>query len=130
MTFLPKALTDIFETQNDTLNYIFKTKEPEDYGSISINLNNNSSSPVFLELVRESDKKVIQKIATSTTSNILFELIPPGRYMVRAILDTNNNNSWDTGNYLKKLQPESVIYLPITFNLKANWSFSETFVIE
>jgi len=130
LTFLPKALTDIFETQNDTLNYIFKTKEPEDYGSISINLNNNSSSPVFLELVRESDKKVIQKIATSTTNNILFELIPPGRYMVRAILDTNNNNNWDTGNYLKKLQPESVIYLPITFNLKANWSFSETFVIE
>lgn len=38
LTLLPKALTDIFETQNDTLNYAFKTKEPEDYGSIILNI--------------------------------------------------------------------------------------------
>ena len=130
LTLLPKALTDLYETQNDTLNYIFKTKDPEDYGSISLTINNNSSSPIYIELVKESDKKMIQKITVSDSKNILFEFIPPGRYIVRAIIDTNKNNKWDTGNYLKKVQPENVIYLPIIFNIKANWSFSEVFDID
>jgi len=128
-TLFPKALTDIFETQNDTLKYSFNTKEPEDYGSISLTINKKSSSPAIVELLSEKDKKVVQKINVTNNKNIKFELLPPGKYIVRAISDTNNNKKWDAGNYLKKIQPENVIYLPITFNIRANWNFSEIFTI-
>ncbi|MFN0728777.1 Ig-like domain-containing protein [Polaribacter gochangensis] len=129
LTLLPKALTDIFETQNDTLNYNFNTKEPEDYGSISLTLNKKPLSSVIVELLSEKDKKVIQRTYVTDTKNIKFELLPPGNYIIRAILDTNSNKKWDTGNYLKKKEPEKVIYLPITFSIKANWNFSEIFTI-
>ncbi|WKD85138.1 hypothetical protein KCTC32516_00477 [Polaribacter huanghezhanensis] len=129
LRLLPKALTDIFETQNDTLNYSFNTKEPEDYGSITLTINKKPSSPVIVELISENNKKVVQKINVTSTKNIQFNLLPPGEYIVRAILDKNNNNKWDTGRYLKKNQPEKMIYLPVTFHIKANWNFSEVFTI-
>jgi hypothetical protein len=129
LTLFPKALTDIFETQNDTLNYNFSTKEPEDYGSISLTINKNSSSSIIVELLTEKDKKVVQKINVSNNNKIKFELLPPGKYVVRAIIDTNNNNKWDSGNYLQKTQPEKVIYFPSIFNIRSNWHDVETFTI-
>ena len=127
---LPKALTDIFETQNDTLNYSFSTKEPEDYGSILLTIKKSSQSQVIIELVREKDKKVIQKATISDTNTVKFELLPPGKYIARAIIDTNKNNKWDTGSYLHKTQPEKVVYYPAVFNIRSNWHLpSEIFTI-
>ena len=128
LTLLPKALTDIFETQNDTLKYRFSTKEPEDYGSISFNINKKTSSPIIFELLTENNKKIIQKIKV-IDNKVKFKLLPPGKYIVRAIIDSNNNNKWDSGSYLKKIQPEKVIYFPSTFNIRSNWDISENFTI-
>jgi hypothetical protein len=130
LTILPEALTDIFETKNDTLKYNFNTKEPEDYGSISFSIDKSSSSLVIFELLTEKDKKVVKQIKVTDSKKIKFELIPPGRYIVRAIIDTNKNNKWDSGNYLNKIQPERVIYHPSVFNIRSNWDLPlETFTI-
>ena len=130
LTLLPKALTDIFETHNDTLAYVFNTKEPEDYGSISLTINKKTSVPLILELLSEQNKKVIRRVIVKGNEVVNLELLPSGRYLVRAIIDTNNNQQWDTGNYLKKIQPERIIYFPSIFNIRANWHFPETFNIE
>ena len=130
LTILPKALTDIFKTQNDTLKYRFRTKEREDYGSISFELKKAPSVNVFIELISENDDTVLQKINVSQLKSVKFEMLPPGKYIVRAIIDSNNNNKWDGGNYLKKKQPETVIYHPTIFNIRANWALpSEIFEI-
>ena len=41
------------------------------------------------------------------------------------IKDANGNGKWDTGNYLKKIQPEEVEYLKESINVRANWEFNE-----
>ena len=38
-----------------------------------------------------------------------FDYIRPGKYTFRLIEDTNNNDIWDTGNYLKKIKPETCL---------------------
>ena len=38
----------------------------------------------------------------------------PGKYGARLILDTNNNEVWDTGSYKDKRQPEMVYYYPLS----------------
>lgn len=125
----PKALIDIFETENDTLNYNFRTKEPEDYGSISLNLAKKSDTQVIIELISEQDQKLIERVIT-TKNKVNFELLPAGKYMVRAIIDRNKNAKWDTGNYLNRTAPEKVIYYPATFTIRSNWHIpSETFTI-
>ena len=63
-------------------------------------------------------------------STLNFDLLKPDKYIIRAIVDYNDNKKWDTGNYLKKQQPERVIYHPVIFKVRPNWHFPETFVID
>jgi uncharacterized protein (DUF2141 family) len=129
LTIFPKAFSDILNTANDTLKYSFTTKEPEDYGSIELSVTKRNSSPVIIELLTESNKEVIRRKTITQTTTVNFDLLPAGRYIVRGIIDTNKNGKWDTGSYLKKNEPEKVIYLPISFNVRANWHFPESFTI-
>ena len=122
LTLLPKALTDIFETKNDTLKYNFNTKEPEDYGSISFTINKKPSTNVLVEIISGKTDKVVQQIKVTNNTKVVFDLLPPGKYIARVIIDANKNNKWDSGNYLKKIQPEKVIYHPTIFNIRANWN--------
>lgn len=124
---LPKAFTDIFNTQNDTLNYSFKTKKIDDYGAIELGINSNVY-PVIIELISEKNEVVEQYyVLEQTTLN--FNTLNSGAYQIRAIIDTNKNKKWDTGNYLKKIKPEKIIYYPVIFTIKPNWLISETFIL-
>jgi hypothetical protein len=60
----------------------------------------------------------------------VFDYITPGEYYVRLIYDENENKRWDSGNYLKKKQPENIIYYPTKLEIRANWSLIETFNLE
>tara|TARA_B100001250_G_scaffold139169_1_gene119188 strand:+ start:886 stop:2553 length:1668 start_codon:yes stop_codon:yes gene_type:complete len=123
---LPNALKDFWGNTHDTLYYRVSTKKVEDYGNIFIQLIYEDSSEFILELLK--DNKVIKSYNQSVEdSNYSFKLLNPGKYFLRLIKDSNNNDKWDTGNYLKKIQPEEVIYYPFELELRANWDLNETF---
>ena len=116
----PNALTDIFNTSNDTIISQFKTRSLEDYGEITLDVKNTKKTPVIIQLTDLNDKTIAQEI-TSVSKNISFKYLNPNRYKIRIIYDTNNNGKWDTGNYLAKKQPELVEYLPEIQEVRANW---------
>ncbi len=123
---LPNTLQDFWGNTHDTLNYRVSTKKVEDYGNIFIQLIYEDSSEFILELLK--DNKVIRSYNKPVEdSNYSFKLLNPGKYFLRLIKDNNNNDKWDTGNYLKKIQPEEVIYYPFELELRANWDLNETF---
>jgi len=123
---LPNTLKDFWGDTHDTLNYRVSTKKVEDYGNIFIQLIYEDSSEFILELLK--DNKVIRSYNKPVEdSNYSFKLLNPGKYFLRLIKDNNNNDKWDTGNYLKKIQPEEVIYYPFELELRANWDLNETF---
>ena len=121
LKLLPKALTDIFETQNDTLNYNFNTKEVEDYGSITLSIIKKPETQVIVEIVTEQNKKLLERVVVTKNNTVNFKLLPPGKYIIRAIIDANKNLKWDTGNYLLKQKPEKVIYHSTIYNIRSNW---------
>lgn len=127
-TVLPKAITDLYQTHNDTLQYSLSTKEVEDYGKISLNIKNESKKPLIIELL--SDDKVVSTKFVKTSKKITFNLLEPKKYSVRAIIDDNNNKVWDTGNFLKKIQPERIVYYQEIFELRANWSVDNVFIVK
>lgn len=121
LIILPNALTDIFGNPNDTLEQTFRTTKIEKYGNIEIKLFTNAQNCSYLvQLLNDKDLLIAQQ-STLTSSTITFNYVNPGTYKVRVICDANNNGEWDTGNYLKKLQPEKVFYYPSTLNVRANW---------
>ena len=123
---LPNALKDFWGNTHDTLNYRVSTKKIEDYGNIFIQLMYEESYEFILELLK--DGKVVRSYnKPAEDSNYSFKLLDPGKYFLRLIKDKNNNDKWDTGNYLKKIQPEEVIYFPFELELRANWDLNESF---
>ena len=123
---LPNALKDFWGNTHDTLNYRVSTKKIEDYGNIFIQLIYEDSYEFILELLK--DNKVVRSYSKPVeNSNYPFKILNPGKYFLRLIKDKNNNDRWDTGNYLKKIQPEEVIYYPFELELRANWDLNETF---
>jgi hypothetical protein len=52
---------------------------------------------------------------------IFYDFLYPQPYKLKVILDKNGNGKWDPGNYLKKQQPEKVIYNTEAVNIRSNW---------
>tara|TARA_B100000886_G_scaffold338446_1_gene301312 strand:+ start:445 stop:2121 length:1677 start_codon:yes stop_codon:yes gene_type:complete len=126
ITLLPNALIDFWGNTNDTLVYRASTKKIEDYGNIFLRVQHESSYSYIIELLKND--KVVRRYDSPVEGNYFkFELIDPGKYIVRLIEDVNSNKQWDTGNFIKKIQPEKVIYYWKEIDLRANWDMNEIF---
>ena len=126
ITLLPNALIDFWGNTNDTLVYRASTKKIEDYGNIFLRVQHESSHSYIIELLKND--KVVRRYDSPVEGNYFkFELIDPGKYIVRLIEDVNSNKQWDTGNFIKKIQPEKVIYYWKEIDLRANWDMNEIF---
>ena len=62
---------------------------------------------------------VIEEIRN--TKEYTFNKLKPAKYFIRVVEDSNNNGTWDTGDYTKKQQPESITYYTEEITLKENW---------
>lgn len=125
ITALPGAITDLFQESNDTIVKNVKTKALSDYGRIIVNLQNIRSYPVIVQLTTTKGEVKAEKYAENG-SNFDFQYLNPGNFLLRLIYDQNGNHHWDTGDYLKKKQPETIKYYSDTLNVRANWDMNET----
>ncbi|WP_025742471.1 Ig-like domain-containing protein [Aquimarina pacifica] len=128
ITMLPEAVKDFIGNVNDTLTFNFRTKELTDYGTIFLTLQNVETYPVLVQLTDNQGEVVLEKIM-STEQSLIFDHLNPGDYNLRVIFDTNKNGKWDTGNFLKRLQPEKISYYPKVISVRANWDLKETFIL-
>ena len=125
----PKALTDIFNTSNDSISSLFRTRGTEDYGEISLSIQNPKKTPVIIQLTDINDATITQE--TSSEDKIIsFNFLIPKKYKIRIIYDSNSNGKWDTGNYLGKRQPEHVEYFSEIQEVRANWVLNEIIKID
>lgn len=126
---LPGAITDLFEETNDTITQSIRTKALSDYGSIILNLPNIESFPVIVQLT-DTKGKVLAEQFSENSSNFNFRFLNPGNFLIRVIFDRNENQKWDTGNYLKKRKPEMIKYYSDTLEVRANWDLNETIILD
>ncbi len=123
---LPGAFHDIFGLTNDTIKIDFKTREEKYYGSVKLNLY-ALPSDYIVQLLDEAGVVVREnfflkpKNIASPKKIIEYSYLAPKKYKLKIIYDDNGNHKWDTGNYLKKTQPEKVIYNSELINIRSNW---------
>ncbi len=124
--YIPDSImTDIFGMHNDSLGYYFRTNSTEYVGNFIVNIAIDSiSSPCIIQLLDDKEEVLAQQTIYKATK-ITYPNLSPGIYQLKAIYDKNNDGAWDTGKYLKKLQPEKVIYYPDKITIKANWDLEE-----
>ena len=123
------ALTDYLSNINDSVVYRQQVKPIADFASLNLTLDNADEFPLLIELIDEKFK-VVKQTYLEANAPVFFEHINPGKYFIRLIMDQNKNKIWDPGNFLDKLAPERVVYYPSIIELRANWSWSETFTLK
>lgn len=136
----PNTFTDIFGLSNDTIKIDFKTREAKYYGSLKLNLkvpkirvdttkikSGKDEFPKYIKqgqyilLLIDERENVIREDFIYESSTINLEYLHPKKYKLKIIVDENNNGKWDSGDYLKHMQPEKVIYNSELINVRSNW---------
>ncbi len=131
ISIYPSAIIDFFDNSNDTIKYGAQSRDIEYYGNIFLQLIRENNNESFILELLDNNFNVVRKVNTFNETDLYnFKYLSPGDYYIRYIRDSNNNGRWDTGNYLKKFQPEKVIYFPNKLNLRSNWDLNENFFIK
>lgn len=119
-------------TKADTIS--FTAKKESDYGKIFVKLQLSDSTRNALQgdtgigfVIQLVKDKEIKYSGTVVNGSWTQELIQPGEYEIRVLLDENGNGTWDRGVYYgtPKKQPERVVSFPDKKNIKANWGVKE-----
>ncbi|MBO6605598.1 Ig-like domain-containing protein [Psychroserpens sp.] len=126
---LPGAFEDFFGNVNDTININARTKTYADYSNLRVTLKNVKSYPIIVQLVNERGELQYEQFADEPRM-FDFKAIAPVNYFIRVVYDTNGNRKWDTGNYLKQVQPEEIRYSNIVEETRANWDPVIEFILD
>jgi hypothetical protein len=113
------TITDIYGITHDTVKIGFKTQSEDFYGTLNLRLS-QVKSPVVLQFMDENEVVLMER-NISADQVVRLEYLYPKQYRLKVIIDENGNGKWDTGNYLKKIQPEKVIYYPQPIDIRSNW---------
>ena len=123
----PNAIKDIRGGVNDSINYNVVSQTLEDYCNIFLDILGGNNSKYILQLLNANNEIIREYKNAYSNSSYTFNYVIPGKYTFRLIEDLNSNDVWDTGNYIKRKQPEPVYYFPSEIDVRANWDLNETF---
>ena len=118
LKIFPGAFENIYNTRYDTIINSFSTQKLEYYGKLTINLS-GIKMPMIVQLL-DNDKVIIEKY-TSSDGPMVFDYLQPKSYIVKLIYDENGDRYWNTGDLIKKKQPEKVLYYKEEIKIRSNW---------
>lgn len=106
---------------NDTIRLNFLVQEEAAFGNIYITVDIPENVPQVIVELLSSNNKTIDKQILTNSQELSFEFLDPGKYQLKAILDTDANGEWSPGNFDKKLQPEKIVFYKNALEVRANW---------
>ena len=95
------------------------------YGTLYINV--DSVPPHGLLQLTNTKGDVVRQNVLPQNGKAAFRYLKPGDYMVRILIDDNDNGTWDTGDYANHRQPEHFIYYMEKVSVRANWDIKIDF---
>ena len=115
------AFEDIYGTVIGPVKQGLKVKSEDDYSTLTVNLSGieDTDAAVIVQLLSSSEAVAMQVRAKNGTAS--FDYVNPGKYYIRAFVDSNGNGRWDTGDYYADRQAEAVYYYPEETECKAKW---------
>ncbi len=113
------AFEGIYGLVNKPLKYDLEINKEDSYGTLYINTLQTDTT--WLLQVLSKQEKLVSQGYLPPNGKIAFRYLKPGEYWLRIVADVNRNQQWDTGDFSKGRQPESVFYYPDAITVKANW---------
>ena len=122
---VPKStVLSYYEKVADSKRFDFEADKIENYGSLTFKLTNAPSSYFWLQLLDSSEKVVYQKYTNSPETK--FNIVKPGEYIVRILVDSNGNKFWDAADFeTETFAEEAYVYYKVAL-ARPLWDTVET----
>lgn len=119
----PGAFTDIHNKVNELDTISFSTRNVEDLGSfiITMQLDSSNTKPVIVELLLDGKEQVLRTDYITSSQNISYNNLNPGKYKVRAFIDQNANGYWDSHDLINKKIAEKYYHFSKEVEVRKNW---------
>lgn len=132
---VPKETVSSFYAKNSqSKRFDFEADKIENFGSLKVILQNAPTSSYWIQLLDVSDKVLFQKYTKG--SEVKFDILKPGEYIVRILVDNNENKFWDEANFQNDVFAEdSYIYYKAAivrplWDSNENWDLKDTRVLD
>ncbi|WP_346983424.1 Ig-like domain-containing protein [Chryseobacterium sp. POE27] len=132
---VPKETVSSFYAKNyQSKRFDFEADKIENYGSLTFKLENVPISSYWIQLVDPSDKVLYQKYTKG--SDVKFDILKPGEYIVRILVDNNENKYWDEADFANDVFAEdSYIYYKTAivrplWDSNESWDLKDTRVLD
>ena len=113
------AIEDIYGLNIKPFKQGLKVKSEDEFSTLLVNLSGIQDTAIIVQLLNSSDAVVKEVKAKNNSAKFLY--VTPGKYYLRAFVDSNGNGVWDTGDYDADRQPEDVYYYSEETECKAKW---------
>jgi len=130
MEIYPGAFNDIYKFSNDTNIFEFKSQKRDYYGIVLadiIGVDSSFQAICQLLIPNKDGEQIIKQEIIKKDQLVKFDFLAPKEFIFKVILDKNFNNKWDTGDYLKNIQPEEVLYYTEKIKVRSNWDMEINF---
>jgi hypothetical protein len=109
VVFKKNAFRDIYGRKSKEHTLDIELPNTDKTGSITLNVRGVRNSSYIIELVSSDRRQVFRKFTVDRDSKLYFPYLKEGQYTFRITEDRNRNGIFDSGDLLKRQQPEQVI---------------------
>jgi len=114
---------NIFNESIDSTGIKFSVKEEASFSKLTLKIKNCKGDQIIQLL--DKTEKLISETRIKSEGDLLFPLLEPGFYRIRAIYDLNGDGKWTTGDFTSGRQPEPVSYYPGEIEIKKGWEVEQ-----
>ncbi|MBL3549416.1 Ig-like domain-containing protein [Chryseobacterium sp. KMC2] len=95
---VPKETVSSFYAKNtQSKRFDFDVAKVDQFGSLEFNILNAPSSSYWIQLLDSSEKVVYQRYTKG--DKVKFDILKPDEYIVRILVDNNENKYWDEADF-------------------------------
>lgn len=123
------AIFDLYGNANRPLKMSFLCRPENSFGHYFMTLNSPQPEALHRVQLMKENGQIVREITCRLPKRVAFENLDPGTYKVKVLIDWNENNQWDRGDYLRHLAPEPVYIFPKTIEIRSNWDLEERWTI-
>lgn len=131
LELMPGACRDIFGSASDTIRLNIRSSEFKEYGNVILRLADMLPQKNYRFELLEKSGRLVRTFSVSgkESHEQRFRTLPSGQYNLNIYEDANQNGRWDTGNYLKRRQPERILLRQLE-QLRKNWDLEVAVAVE
>lgn len=129
------AFFDFGHFTSDSSTYNFSPQNKTEFGKLTLKLLFNLKQNYIVQLINDQETIVKEQfvslsLSSSNAVTLDFNDVAPGIYFAKIVFDDNKNKKWDTGDLIRKQQPERVIINSKQLKVLSDWEIEEEIIIK